>query len=117
MESEDTTSLQRRPRRVVRKQRESSSQQQGKSSFSFLVALVGSQSFFNPSCLFDRNSRAGCPADCRNDVGGENHIFVAQIKSQLLEMPELGDEDMSFGGATPTASRRLTSLRKRSTDA
>jgi len=38
--------------------------------------------------------------------------MVAPIKSQLLEMPELKDDSMSFGSALPLTSRRLPSLRK-----
>ena len=43
---------------------------------------------------------------------GRDPDFVAQIKSQLLEMPELSDDRVPFSGVTSTASRRLTSLRK-----
>ena len=38
--------------------------------------------------------------------------MVAQIKSHLMEMLELGDNSMSFGNVSPLISRRLSSLCK-----
>lgn len=37
---------------------------------------------------------------------------VAQIKGQLLEMPELGDDSVAFRSVPLPTSRRLTSLRQ-----
>lgn len=45
-----------------------------------------------------------------------NPDIVAQIKSQLLVMPELGDDSVSFGGTLSLTSRKLSGLRKKVTE-
>ena len=37
---------------------------------------------------------------------------VAQIKSHLLEILDLGDDSVSFGGAIPLALRKLSAFKK-----
>jgi len=44
-----------------------------------------------------------------NTIGPD---VVAQIKSHLLETPDLGDDSVSFGGAIPLASRKLSAFKK-----
>ncbi|XP_066345454.1 uncharacterized protein [Miscanthus floridulus] len=81
VESEDSTPLQRRPRRATRKQSESTPRQQEPAAREVL----------------------------ENSIGPD---VVAQIKSHLLEIPDLGDDSVSFGGATPLASRKLSAFKK-----